>query len=190
MVGPTGEDEMCNFYMMYWVEGKDTIQPNTCFTRWKRWEWMNAPSWWQHQLIFVAQGSTYLVLGRLGLARAWSRPRKHTWPWSFHPIKDLLGGRWVLWLARISRIPAETKHPMKTHLEPKYHWQKKADEHNWLYQSSYQAAPLLWPELQNPDWVVSIDQWCQRKAKCAKNGHRQKVPKHPPIGSHIKTHFK
>ena len=33
MVGPTGEDEMCNFYMMYWVEGKDTIQPNTCFTR-------------------------------------------------------------------------------------------------------------------------------------------------------------
>ena len=33
VVGPTGEDEMCNFYMMYWVQGKDTIQPNTCFTR-------------------------------------------------------------------------------------------------------------------------------------------------------------
>jgi len=32
-VGPTGEDEMCNFYLMYWVEGRDTIQPNTCFTR-------------------------------------------------------------------------------------------------------------------------------------------------------------
>merc|ERR1712018_1055929 len=40
MVGPTGEDEMCNFYMMYWVEGKDTIQPNTCFTRGPpTWSW-------------------------------------------------------------------------------------------------------------------------------------------------------
>merc|ERR1711971_1521134 len=40
MVGPTGEDEMCNFYMMYWVDGKDTIQPNTCFTRGPpTWSW-------------------------------------------------------------------------------------------------------------------------------------------------------
>jgi len=40
MVGPTGEDEMCNFYMMYWVDGKDTIEPNTCFTRGPpTWSW-------------------------------------------------------------------------------------------------------------------------------------------------------
>merc|ERR1712013_321531 len=40
VVGPTGEDEMCNFYMMYWVQGKDTIQPNTCFTRGPpTWSW-------------------------------------------------------------------------------------------------------------------------------------------------------
>merc|ERR1711936_1168179 len=40
MVGPTGEDEMCNFYLMYWVEGKDTIQPNTCSTRGPpTWSW-------------------------------------------------------------------------------------------------------------------------------------------------------
>ena len=29
----TNKDEMCNFYMMYWVEGKSPVTPNTCFTR-------------------------------------------------------------------------------------------------------------------------------------------------------------
>jgi peptidylglycine monooxygenase len=31
-VGPTGNDEMCNFYMMYWVEGQNTLSDNTCFS--------------------------------------------------------------------------------------------------------------------------------------------------------------
>ena len=31
-VGATGEDEMCNFYMMYWVEGDRVLQDNTCFS--------------------------------------------------------------------------------------------------------------------------------------------------------------
>jgi len=32
-VGPTGEDEMCNFYMMYWVEdGKSALKHNYCFS--------------------------------------------------------------------------------------------------------------------------------------------------------------
>lgn len=31
-VGPTGDDEMCNFYMMYWVEGDRVLRDNTCFS--------------------------------------------------------------------------------------------------------------------------------------------------------------
>lgn len=26
----TGNDEMCNFYMMYWVEGDKLLEENTC----------------------------------------------------------------------------------------------------------------------------------------------------------------
>jgi len=37
-IGMTNKDEMCNFYMMYWVEGKSPVTPNTCFTR-------GPPSW-------------------------------------------------------------------------------------------------------------------------------------------------
>jgi len=32
MVGGSGADEMCNFYMMYWVEGDDTLEDNTCLS--------------------------------------------------------------------------------------------------------------------------------------------------------------
>ena len=32
MVGPTGEDEMCNFYMMYWVEGWRKLWQERCYT--------------------------------------------------------------------------------------------------------------------------------------------------------------
>jgi peptidylglycine monooxygenase len=32
LMGPTGEDEMCNFYMMYWVEGDNVLSDNTCFS--------------------------------------------------------------------------------------------------------------------------------------------------------------
>jgi peptidylglycine monooxygenase len=40
MIGMTGEDEMCNFYLMYWVEGKQPISPNTCFSRGPpTWSW-------------------------------------------------------------------------------------------------------------------------------------------------------
>jgi len=39
-VGATNEDEMCNFYMMYWVKGKMPISPNSCFTRGPpTWSW-------------------------------------------------------------------------------------------------------------------------------------------------------
>jgi len=39
-IGSTKQDEMCNFYLMYWVRGKDTLQPNTCFTRGPpTWSW-------------------------------------------------------------------------------------------------------------------------------------------------------
>lgn len=31
-IGPTNMDEMCNFYIMYWVEGKKTVHPDVCFT--------------------------------------------------------------------------------------------------------------------------------------------------------------
>jgi len=37
-IGTTGDDEMCNFYIMYWVWGKTPVTPNTCFTR-------GPPSW-------------------------------------------------------------------------------------------------------------------------------------------------
>jgi len=37
-IGTTAEDEMCNFYVMYWVWGKRPVSPNTCFTR-------GPPSW-------------------------------------------------------------------------------------------------------------------------------------------------
>lgn len=31
-MGPTGEDEMCNFYMMYWADGDAVMKDNTCFS--------------------------------------------------------------------------------------------------------------------------------------------------------------
>lgn len=31
-IGATGADEMCNFYMMYWVDGDDLLQDSTCFS--------------------------------------------------------------------------------------------------------------------------------------------------------------
>jgi len=37
-IGMTNDDEMCNFYLMYWVEGEETVEPNTCFS-------MGPPTW-------------------------------------------------------------------------------------------------------------------------------------------------
>ncbi|XGW20266.1 hypothetical protein V3C99_003798 [Haemonchus contortus] len=31
-MGPTGEDEMCNFYMMYWTDGDRTMKDNVCYS--------------------------------------------------------------------------------------------------------------------------------------------------------------
>ncbi|KAK7501583.1 hypothetical protein BaRGS_00007014 [Batillaria attramentaria] len=40
-VGPTQNDEMCNFYIMYYVDGDHLLQPNVCFKQ-------GAPGWyWQ-----------------------------------------------------------------------------------------------------------------------------------------------
>jgi len=39
-IGTTNEDEMCNFYIMYWVMGKKPMDQNTCFTRGPpTWSW-------------------------------------------------------------------------------------------------------------------------------------------------------
>lgn len=39
-IGSTKKDEMCNYYLMYWVHGKNTLHPNTCFTRGPpTWSW-------------------------------------------------------------------------------------------------------------------------------------------------------
>ena len=31
-VGQTNNDEMCNFYVMYWVKGKDVVDKRVCFS--------------------------------------------------------------------------------------------------------------------------------------------------------------
>ena len=42
-VGATAEDEMCNFYMMYWVEGREKLGTERCTSvgppvyTWDRW---------------------------------------------------------------------------------------------------------------------------------------------------------
>eukprot|EP00095_Tigriopus_kingsejongensis_P010649 maker-scaffold627_size122700-snap-gene-0.29 protein:Tk10649 transcript:maker-scaffold627_size122700-snap-gene-0.29-mRNA-1 annotation:"peptidylglycine alpha-hydroxylating monooxygenase" len=39
-IGSTNADEMCNFYLMYWVDGGQPISPNTCFTAGPpNWSW-------------------------------------------------------------------------------------------------------------------------------------------------------
>merc|ERR1719342_193720 len=39
-IGTTNEDEMCNFYVMYWVHGKKPMEKNTCFSRGPpTWSW-------------------------------------------------------------------------------------------------------------------------------------------------------
>ena len=41
-IGTTGKDEMCNFYIMYWVKGKEPLDQRVCFSpgppfwSWKR----------------------------------------------------------------------------------------------------------------------------------------------------------
>jgi peptidylglycine monooxygenase len=32
MTGPTGDDEMCNFYMMYYVDGQQILNKKYCFS--------------------------------------------------------------------------------------------------------------------------------------------------------------
>ena len=32
-IGTTKEDEMCNFYIMYWVKGKVPMEQTSCFSR-------------------------------------------------------------------------------------------------------------------------------------------------------------
>ncbi len=39
-IGMTNEDEMCNFYIMYWVKGKEPVRDNTCFSPGPpQWSW-------------------------------------------------------------------------------------------------------------------------------------------------------
>jgi peptidylglycine monooxygenase len=41
-IGATNNDEMCNFYIMYWVHGKRPVHPNICFSP-------GPPEWSWHQ---------------------------------------------------------------------------------------------------------------------------------------------
>jgi len=42
-IGPTGNDEMCNFYLMYWVDGDRTLEQNMCFSSGPPlYRWMNS----------------------------------------------------------------------------------------------------------------------------------------------------
>jgi len=41
-IGATNNDEMCNFYIMYWVHGKRPVHPNICFSP-------GPPDWSWHQ---------------------------------------------------------------------------------------------------------------------------------------------
>ena len=69
-VGATKEDEMCNFYIMYWVEGDQPMKKHTCFSLVKA----------SHILLNVLGimttnilGSSTVVLGRtLGLYGRWT----------------------------------------------------------------------------------------------------------------------
>jgi len=39
-IGATNNDEMCNFYIMYWVYGKQQVHPNICFSAGPpEWSW-------------------------------------------------------------------------------------------------------------------------------------------------------
>ncbi len=31
-IGPTGDDEMCNFYLLYWVKGRKLPRKNLCWS--------------------------------------------------------------------------------------------------------------------------------------------------------------
>jgi len=49
-VGPTNADEMCNFYIMYWVEGDQPMKKHTCFS-------LGPPLWsWGGPLGFMGGG--------------------------------------------------------------------------------------------------------------------------------------
>jgi len=47
-VGPTGEDEMCNFYIMYWVEGDNLLNDNMCF--------LMGPPYWHFRNFTTQEG--------------------------------------------------------------------------------------------------------------------------------------
>jgi peptidylglycine monooxygenase len=41
-IGMTNKDEMCNFYVMYWVKGKEPVADHTCFSAGPpMWSWRN-----------------------------------------------------------------------------------------------------------------------------------------------------
>jgi peptidylglycine monooxygenase len=48
-IGTTNNDEMCNFYMLYWVLGNHPVTPQTCFSSgpphwsWATWGLKNVP---------------------------------------------------------------------------------------------------------------------------------------------------
>ena len=125
------------------------------------------------------QGTTHLVLGRPGLARSWSRPWEHTWPWGFRPMKDLTSGlQGFLEIQQKPCLPWETTWNQ-------YDWQRNAFWQGGLHHPSYQAAPLLWPESTPKTQLSCFYQAVVSEKTCisAEIGHQQKLPQNPPIGS-------
>merc|ERR1711974_178265 len=65
-VGATKEDEMCNFYIMYWVEGDSPMDQTTCFSRgpptwsWGGWAGLNSGLASQISLILRPQRCNWL----------------------------------------------------------------------------------------------------------------------------------
>jgi len=47
-IGATGDDEMCNFYIMYWVQGDNLLSENTCFS--------NGPPYWHFRNFKTREG--------------------------------------------------------------------------------------------------------------------------------------
>lgn len=47
-IGSTGNDEMCNFYIMYWVNGENLLDNNVCFT--------NGPPFWHFENFKTSKG--------------------------------------------------------------------------------------------------------------------------------------
>merc|ERR1711962_654897 len=111
-IGTTNEDEMCNFYIMYWVMGKKPMDQNTCFTRGPpTWSW---GGWFGGGLKNIPdqEASTLLTF-----RTSKPPPSKHSGRRSLHPlnIPDIEAS--TLLTFRTSK-PPPSKHSGRRSLHP------------------------------------------------------------------------